>query len=78
MYPEADIAVVQLSLQPELGPRHHYRLGRALGALADEGILLVGSGRRAAARGLGARLGPLVPPGAVGAARARARGHSSS
>jgi len=44
MYPEADVPVVQLSLQPELGPRHHYRLGRALGALADEGVLLVGSG----------------------------------
>jgi 4,5-DOPA dioxygenase extradiol len=44
MYPEADVPVVQLSLQPELGPRHHYQLGRALGALANEGILLVGSG----------------------------------
>jgi len=44
MYPEADVPVVQLSLQPELGPRHHYRLGAALAGLAEEGVRLVGSG----------------------------------
>jgi len=44
MYPQAEIPVVQLSLQTELGPRHHYRLGRAVAPLADEGVLLVGSG----------------------------------
>ena len=44
MYPEADVPVVQLSLQTELGPRHHYRLGAALAGLAEEGVLLVGSG----------------------------------
>ena len=44
MYPDADVPVVQLSLQPELGTRHHLRLGRALRKLEEDKVLVIGSG----------------------------------
>ena len=43
-YPEHDVPVVQISVQPALGPRHHVQLGRAVRPLAEEGVLIIGSG----------------------------------
>jgi 4,5-DOPA dioxygenase extradiol len=44
MYPAHDVPVVQLSVQPSLGTEHHWRLGEALSSLADDGVLVIGSG----------------------------------
>jgi 4,5-DOPA dioxygenase extradiol len=44
MYPRKDVPVVQLSVQTPLGTAHHLRLGQALAPLADDGVLVIGSG----------------------------------
>lgn len=44
MYPEATIPCIQLSLVTGLDPARHIRIGRALAGLAQENVLVVGSG----------------------------------
>jgi 4,5-DOPA dioxygenase extradiol len=43
-FPNADVPVIEVSLDRTQPPAFHYALGRALGALRDEGVLLLGSG----------------------------------
>ena len=44
MYPDADIPVIQLSLDYTKSPKYHYELGQELEKLRHKGVLIVGSG----------------------------------
>ena len=44
IFPEAGIPVTQLAIQPELGPKHHVRIGKALRPLRDQGTLILATG----------------------------------
>jgi 4,5-DOPA dioxygenase extradiol len=44
MFPEADIPVIQLSMDYARPPSEHFELGQQLRGLRDQGVLIVGSG----------------------------------
>ncbi len=44
LYPDADVPVIQLSLDETQPPPYHFEIGRQLASLRDEGILVMGSG----------------------------------
>lgn len=44
MYPDADVPLVEVSLDATASPARHFEIGRALGPLRDRGVLVIGSG----------------------------------
>ena len=47
MYPEAEIPVLQLSIDYTKGPQYHYDLAKELYGLRKKGVLIIGSGNMA-------------------------------
>lgn len=44
LYPEADMPVVEMSVNARISPREQFRVGQALASLTDEDVLVLGSG----------------------------------
>lgn len=61
-YPDANIPVVQLSLQLGGDARRHFEIGRALAPLRSEGVFIIGSGSTVHNLGQMAPEGSATPP----------------
>ncbi len=44
LYPDADVPIIQMSLDYSQAPQYHYELAKELSSLRKKGILIVGSG----------------------------------
>ena len=44
LYPNADVPVIQMSIDRTLKPEQHYALAKEIAALRDKGVLIIGSG----------------------------------
>jgi len=44
LYPQADVPVIQMSLDHYQTPQYHYELAKELGSLREKGVLILGSG----------------------------------
>ncbi|MBS1667486.1 MAG: 4,5-DOPA dioxygenase extradiol [Bacteroidetes bacterium] len=44
LYPQADVPVIQMSLDHYQTPQYHYDLAKELGSLREKGVLILGSG----------------------------------
>ncbi len=44
LYPNADVPVIQMSIDYSLKPEQHYALAKQIASLRDKGVLIIGSG----------------------------------
>lgn len=44
MYPNADVPIIQMSIDQNLAPERHYALAKEIATLRDKGVLIIGSG----------------------------------
>jgi len=73
LYPNADVPIIQMSLDRTLAPAQHYALAQELASLRDKGVLIIGSGNMVHNLGLAAWDRLSEPFGFDWALEARAR-----
>ncbi len=44
LYPNADIPVISMSVNPQLSPEEQYKIGKSLAGLREKDVLIIGSG----------------------------------